>query len=103
MTWEHISFGYGRARSPPRCFSEVKPARCSPSLAQPALAKARSFLWSRAFCDPWSGRLLIDGHDAKSLQLKDIRSQVAMVLQEPFLLPLSVAENIAYGRPGAPD
>jgi ATP-binding cassette subfamily B protein len=36
------------------------------------------------------------------LQLKSLRSQVAVVLQEPFLLPMTVAENIAYGQPDAP-
>jgi ATP-binding cassette subfamily B protein/subfamily B ATP-binding cassette protein MsbA len=35
------------------------------------------------------------------LKLASLRSQVALVLQEPYLLPLSVADNIAYGRPGA--
>jgi ATP-binding cassette subfamily B protein len=53
------------------------------------------------FFDPWSGRVLIDGHDVRGVQLKSLRAQIALVLQEPFLLPLSVAENIAYGRPGA--
>ena len=35
------------------------------------------------------------------MHLKSLRSQVALVLQEPFLFPISVAENIAYGRPEA--
>ena len=35
------------------------------------------------------------------MQLKSLREQVALVLQEPFVLPRTVAENIAYGRPGA--
>jgi len=53
------------------------------------------------FFDPWEGRVLIDGVDAREIQLRSLRQQVALVLQEPFLLPLTVAENIAYGRPGA--
>jgi ATP-binding cassette subfamily B protein/subfamily B ATP-binding cassette protein MsbA len=53
------------------------------------------------FFDPWSGLVLIDGHDVRTVQLKSLRAQIALVLQEPFLLPLSAAENIAYGRPGA--
>ncbi len=53
------------------------------------------------FFDPWQGSVYIDGHDVRGLQLESLRSQIALVLQEPFLLPLSVAENIAYGRPGA--
>ncbi len=53
------------------------------------------------FFDPWDGRVIIDGADARQVRLFDLRSQVALVLQEPFLRPSSVAENIAYGRPGA--
>jgi ATP-binding cassette, subfamily B, bacterial len=53
------------------------------------------------FFDPSSGRVLIDGHDLRDLQLRSLREQIAMVLQEPFLFPVSIAENIAYGRPGA--
>jgi ATP-binding cassette, subfamily B, bacterial len=51
--------------------------------------------------DPWSGRVLLDGHDVRSLTLKALRSQVAVVLQEPFLFPMTIGENIAYGRPRA--
>ncbi|KYC37140.1 multidrug ABC transporter ATP-binding protein [Scytonema hofmannii PCC 7110] len=53
------------------------------------------------FFDPWQGRVIFDGADVRSIELKSLRSQIALVLQEPFLLPLSVAQNIAYGRPGA--
>jgi ATP-binding cassette, subfamily B, bacterial len=57
-------------------------------------------LVSRLF-DPWSGRVTLDGVDLRALQVDAVRANVAVVLQEPFLLPLSIAENIAYGRPGA--
>jgi ATP-binding cassette subfamily B protein/subfamily B ATP-binding cassette protein MsbA len=53
------------------------------------------------FFDPWEGRVCIDGRDVRHLQLASLRAHVALVLQEAFLLPLSVAENIAYGRPEA--
>ncbi len=53
------------------------------------------------FFDPWEGRVTFDGHDLRDLQLSSLRDQVALVLQEPYLLPLSIADNIAYGRPGA--
>jgi ATP-binding cassette subfamily B protein/subfamily B ATP-binding cassette protein MsbA len=53
------------------------------------------------FFDPWEGRVLFDGTDARDVELRSLRQQVALVLQEPFLLPLSVVENIAYGRPDA--
>jgi ATP-binding cassette subfamily B protein/subfamily B ATP-binding cassette protein MsbA len=53
------------------------------------------------FFDPWEGRVLFDGVDVRQVQLASLRAQIALVLQEPFLLPLTVAENIAYGRPEA--
>jgi ATP-binding cassette subfamily B protein len=53
------------------------------------------------FYDPWKGRVLIDGHDLRDLTLRSLRENVALVLQEPFLFPISVADNIAFGRPGA--
>jgi ATP-binding cassette subfamily B protein/subfamily B ATP-binding cassette protein MsbA len=53
------------------------------------------------FFDPWKGRVTFDGLDLREVQLSSLRSQVAIVPQEPFLLPLSVAENIAYGHPEA--
>jgi ATP-binding cassette subfamily B protein/subfamily B ATP-binding cassette protein MsbA len=53
------------------------------------------------FFDPWTGRVCLDGRDVRDVRLADLRSQIALVLQEPFLFPLSGAENIAYGRPGA--
>jgi ATP-binding cassette subfamily B protein len=53
------------------------------------------------FLDPWSGRVLIDERDIRQVPLHSVRAQIALVLQEPFLFPFSVAENIAYGRPTA--
>ena len=53
------------------------------------------------FYDPWNGAVRFDGHDVRDLKLDSLRSQIAIVHQEPFLLPLSIAENIAYASPGA--
>jgi ATP-binding cassette subfamily B protein/subfamily B ATP-binding cassette protein MsbA len=51
--------------------------------------------------DPWQGHVTLDGRDLRSLQVKSLRENIALVLQEPFLFPLTVAENIAYGKPDA--
>jgi ABC transporter fused permease/ATP-binding protein len=51
--------------------------------------------------EPSSGRLLIDGRDARSLPLAELRRQMAMVPQEVLLFGGSIAQNIAYGKPGA--
>ncbi len=53
------------------------------------------------FFDPQQGRVTFDGIDLRDLRLTELRQQVSIVLQESFLMPLSVAENISYGRPGA--
>jgi ATP-binding cassette subfamily B protein len=55
------------------------------------------------FFDPTSGSVLIDGVDVREYQLKSLRRQIAMVLQPPLVFPISVRDNIAYGRPGAAD
>ena len=54
------------------------------------------------FYDPLAGRMLMDGVDIREYQLKSLRHQVAMVLQPPLVFPISVRENIAYGKPDAP-
>src|SRR5690606_12061272 len=51
--------------------------------------------------DPWGGAVRIAGRDARQIKIESLRRHIAIVPQEPFLLPLTVAENIAYGRPGA--
>jgi ATP-binding cassette subfamily B protein len=48
-----------------------------------------------------SGRVTIDGHDVRQLQLSSLRDQVGIVPDEPFLFSLSIHDNIAYGRPSA--
>src|SRR5438067_5766379 len=53
------------------------------------------------FFDPTTGSVTIDGTDVCQYQLASLRRQIGMVLQPPLIFPLSVADNIAYGRPGA--
>lgn len=53
------------------------------------------------FYDPSSGHVLVDGHDARTLDLAELRQQIGMVAQDTLLFSATVAENIAFGRPGA--
>ncbi len=53
------------------------------------------------FYDPQAGAVLLDGTDVRDVHLGDLRRQFALVLQEPVLFATSIAENIAYARPGA--
>ncbi len=50
------------------------------------------------FYDPDTGDILVDGQDVKDVQIRSLRSQIGMVLQEPFLFNGTVRENIAYGK-----
>lgn len=51
--------------------------------------------------DVSGGRILIDGQDIAHATQHSLRSQIAIVQQDPILFHRSLAENIAYGRPGA--
>jgi ATP-binding cassette, subfamily B, bacterial len=52
------------------------------------------------FYDVTRGSLLIDGVDIRNIRLEDLRSQIGLVAQQSFLFDGSVADNIAYGKPG---
>ena len=54
-----------------------------------------------AFNHPKSGRVIVDGHDVANLRLHDYRSHVGVVMQDNFLFDGTVAENIAFSKPGA--
>ena len=53
------------------------------------------------FYDPLSGRVMLDGHDIRSLNLRWLRRQIGLVAQEPVLFSTTILENIKYGNPDA--
>ena len=55
------------------------------------------------FQDPAAGRVTLDGIDLRELSLRELRDNVAVVLQETLVFHATIRENIAYGRPGASD
>jgi ABC-type multidrug transport system fused ATPase/permease subunit len=54
-----------------------------------------------AFNQPGAGRVLVDGVPLADVRLRDYRSYLGVVLQDNFLFDGTIAENIAFGRPGA--
>ncbi|MDB5322516.1 MAG: ABC-type multidrug transport system, ATPase and permease component [Phycisphaerales bacterium] len=102
IRWENVSFGYD-AGAPvlKEVTLEVKPGQMLAVVGPTGAGKSTLVSLVPRFFDPWSGRVLIDGQDLRLTKLAELRARVSIVLQEPFLLPLSVADNIAYGRPGA--
>lgn len=99
---EGVTFGYETDRPVLREVTlEVRPGETLGLVGATGSGKSTLVSLIPRFFDPWEGRVLFDGTDVRDVKLSSLRDQVAVVLQEPFLLPLSVAENIAYGRPEA--
>ncbi len=55
------------------------------------------------FYDPTHGRVLVDGHDLRQVQLRSLRRRVAVVLQDTFLFNATVRENLLYAKSDASD
>jgi len=99
---ENVTFGYESARPVLKGVTlEAQPGEIVAIIGPTGTGKSTLVSLIPRFFDPWQGRVMIDGMDLRDVQLASLRKHVALVLQEPFLLPLTVAENIAYGRPEA--
>ncbi len=55
------------------------------------------------FYDPTAGRICVNGHDLRDIAISSLRKRLGIVLQDSFLFPLSVRENIRIGNQGASD
>ena len=102
IRFDHVTFGYRRPDVVLREIDLEIPAGQVVAVVGPTGAGKSTLasLVPRLF-DPWSGRVWVGPHDVRDVTLQSLREQIAIVPQEPLLLPLSLAENIAYGRPGA--
>jgi ATP-binding cassette subfamily B protein/subfamily B ATP-binding cassette protein MsbA len=99
---EGVTFGYEAGRPALRDVSlEVRPGETIALVGATGAGKSTLVSLLPRFVDPWQGRVLVDGRDVREVTLKSLRSQIGIVLQEPFLFPLTIGENIAYGRPHA--
>jgi ATP-binding cassette subfamily B protein/subfamily B ATP-binding cassette protein MsbA len=99
---EGVTFGYEAGRPVLRDVSlEAGPGEVVGLVGATGSGKSTLVSLIPRFFDPWEGRVLFDGVDIREVKLSSLRDQVSLVLQEPFLLAMSVADNIAYGRPEA--
>ena len=97
ITFESVSFGYaGREPVLDRIDLDIEPGQTVALVGPSGGGKSTLVSLIPRFFDPAAGRILIDGQDLRSLTLSSVRAQISVVLQEPFLLPMSVADNIAY-------
>jgi ATP-binding cassette subfamily B protein/subfamily B ATP-binding cassette protein MsbA len=102
VVFDGVGFGYGPDRRVLEDVSfEVLPGQTVAIVGPSGAGKTTLVSLVSRFFDPQEGAVLLDGYDVRDLALRSLRREVSVVLQEPFLFPISIADNIAYGRPGA--
>lgn len=102
IAFENVSFAYGHDRPLLREVSfEVEPGQTIALVGPSGSGKTTLTNLIPRFYDVTAGRVLIDGHDVRDVTLESLRSQIGMVLQEPFLFDMTIRENICYGRSDA--
>ncbi len=102
VEFKDVSFGYEPGRPVLRHISfTAEPGEVVAIVGPSGAGKTSLVNLLPRFLDPTSGSIEIDGHDIRDLTLDSLRRQIGMVMQDPYLMPLSIEENIGYGRPAA--
>ncbi len=98
VRFEGVTFGYEPGRPVLRGLDlDILPGERIALVGHTGAGKTTLAGLVARFFDPQSGRVTIDGHDAREVTLRTLRRQVAFMLQEPILFHTSVADNIAFG------
>jgi ABC-type multidrug transport system fused ATPase/permease subunit len=99
---ERVTFGYELDRPVLKDVTlDVRPGETIALVGATGAGKSTLVGLIMRFYDPNYGRITFDGTDLRDLRVASLRAQFSIVLQDPFILPLSVADNIAYGQPDA--
>jgi ATP-binding cassette subfamily B protein len=101
VVFDRVSFGYGTGRVLQDVSLEAAPDQVVALLGHTGAGKTTLVSLIPRFYDVERGAVRIDGHDVREVELRSLRRQIGIVMQESLLFAASVAENIAYGDPTA--
>ena len=101
VTFRSVRFGYRDAVVLPHLDVSVPAGQTVALVGATGAGKTTIARLLARFYDPNEGQVLLDGVDLRQLSEVDLRRSVVLVTQENFLFSGSVADNIAFGRPGA--
>jgi len=102
---EHVTFTYPGADDPALddLSFRVESGQTAALVGSSGAGKSTATNLIARFWDPQDGRVTIDGHDLRTFDLKALRQRIALVPQSPTLFSGTVADNIRYADPDAPD
>jgi ATP-binding cassette subfamily B protein len=104
VQFDRVSFGYAPTDLVLNDVSfDVRPGQCIAILGATGSGKSTLMSLIPRFYDPLKGRVLIDGADARTLDVNELRRHVGIVFQDSFLFSNTLAANIAFGNPDATD
>jgi ATP-binding cassette subfamily B protein len=102
VAWSSVSFQYTPGQPVLRHVDlHVRPGQKVAIVGRTGAGKSTLLSLLARFYDPRSGQVTIDGIDIREFQIKSLRRQIAIVLQPPLVFPLTIRENLTYGRPEA--